>query len=53
MGKVYSVDPTLLRLGAVFLGLATGLLPMVVAYIVGWVIIPKGPLQELPPGESK
>ena len=41
MGEVYEVDPTLLRLGAVFLGIATGLLPLIVAYLVGWVIIPK------------
>ncbi|MBI2819851.1 MAG: PspC domain-containing protein [Acidobacteria bacterium] len=51
-GEVYSVDPTLLRLGAVFLGLATGLLPMIVAYLVGWIIIPRGPLPELPTGEG-
>ena len=48
MGEVYSVDPTLLRLGAVFLGIATGLLPLIVAYLVGWIIIPKGPLPPVP-----
>jgi len=48
LGEVYAIDPTLLRLGAVFLALATGLVPMVVAYIVGWVIIPRGPIPELP-----
>ena len=45
MGEVYSIDPTLLRLGAVFLGIATGLLPLIVAYLVGWIIIPKHNLQ--------
>ena len=44
MGEVYSVDATLLRLVAVFLGIATGLLPLIVTYVVGWIIIPKGPL---------
>ena len=48
MGEIYSIDPTLLRLGAVFLGIATGLLPLIVAYLVGWIIIPKGPLSPAP-----
>ena len=52
LGELYTTDPTLLRLGAVFLGLATGLLPIIVAYFVGWIIIPKGPLREPPPGEG-
>ncbi|MBI3933114.1 MAG: PspC domain-containing protein [Acidobacteria bacterium] len=43
MGEVYSIDPTLLRLAAVFLGIATGLLPILIAYLVGWIIIPKAP----------
>jgi phage shock protein C len=48
MGEVYGIDPTLIRLGLVFLGLATGIVPMVVAYIIGAIIIPLGPL---PPQE--
>ena len=44
MGEVYDVDPTLLRLGAVFVGIATGLLPLGLVYVIGWIIIPKGPL---------
>ncbi|MBI4464884.1 MAG: PspC domain-containing protein [Acidobacteria bacterium] len=43
IGEVYSVDPTLLRLLSVFVGLATGILPFLVTYLVGWIIIPKGP----------
>jgi phage shock protein C len=42
-GEVYAVDPTLIRLGLVFLALATGILPAVVTYIIGWIIIPLGP----------
>ena len=53
LGEIYSIDPTLLRLGAVFLGLATGVLPMIVAYFVGWIIIPKGPLREPPAGDGR
>lgn len=44
MGEVYNVDPTLIRLGLVFLGLATAIMPLLVAYIVGIIIIPQGPL---------
>lgn len=46
MGEVYRVDPTLIRLGLVFLGLATGIVPLLIAYIVGAIIIPLGPLPE-------
>lgn len=46
MGEVYGVDPTLIRLGLVFLGLATGIVPLLVAYIIGAIIIPLGPLPE-------
>ncbi|HEY7680334.1 MAG TPA: PspC domain-containing protein [Terriglobia bacterium] len=54
IGEVYGVDATLLRLAAVFLGLATGLLPLIVTYVVGWIIIPKGPLHPatVPPQQA-
>ena len=52
LGELYSIDPTLLRLAAVFLRLATGLLPIIVAYVVGWIIIPKGPRPQLPAGSE-
>jgi len=43
IAEVYGLDPSLLRLVAVFLCVATGILPLVITYLVGWVIIPKGP----------
>lgn len=46
IGEIFSIDPTLVRLALVFIGLATGVLPFVVTYIIGWIIIPIGPLQE-------
>jgi len=46
IGEVYEIDPTLVRLGLVFLGLATAALPLLVAYIVGIFIIPLGPLPQ-------
>lgn len=45
LGERFSVDSTLLRLAIVFLGVATGILPMGAAYIVGWIIIPIAPAQ--------
>ena len=43
MSEVYSIDPTLLRLGAVFLALITAIVPLIVVYLIGWIIIPKSP----------
>ena len=42
LGELFSIDPTLLRLAFVFIGLITGIFPAIIAYLVGWVIIPKG-----------
>ncbi len=42
LGELFDIDPTLLRLLFVFIGLATGIIPLVVAYLIGWIIIPKG-----------
>ncbi|NIN69071.1 MAG: PspC domain-containing protein [Anaerolineae bacterium] len=42
IGEAYEIDPTLVRLGVVFLGLATGVMPVLVAYIIGMFIIPLG-----------
>ncbi|MGQ9646646.1 MAG: PspC domain-containing protein [Thermodesulfobacteriota bacterium] len=42
LGELFDIDPTLLRLLFVFIGLATGIIPFIVAYLVGWIIIPKG-----------
>ena len=42
LGELFDIDPTLLRLLFVFIGLATGVIPLIVAYFVGWIIIPRG-----------
>jgi phage shock protein PspC (stress-responsive transcriptional regulator) len=42
---LFDIDPTLLRLLFVFIGLATGIIPLIVAYLVGWIIIPPGKKQ--------
>ncbi len=43
IAETYDIDPTLIRLGFVFLDLATGILPLVVAYFVAWIVVPKKP----------
>ena len=42
LGELFDIDPTLLRLLFVFIGLATGVIPLIVAYLIGWIIIPRG-----------
>jgi len=42
LGEIFNIDPTLLRLIFVFIGLITAVIPLVLAYLVGWIIIPKG-----------
>lgn len=46
LGEIFSIDSTLIRLAVVFIGLVTAIVPVVVAYIVGWMIIPMGPPQQ-------
>ena len=41
IGETYDVDSTLVRLGLVFLCMVTGILPLLVTYLVSWMIIPK------------
>jgi phage shock protein PspC (stress-responsive transcriptional regulator) len=44
IAEMYDVDPSVLRLVMVFLGLGTGIVPLLMTYLVGWMIIPKGPV---------
>ncbi len=53
IAETYSIDPSLLRLALVFLGVATGVVPLVVTYIVGWIIISKVPEEEIKAAEIK
>lgn len=43
IGQTYDIDPTLVRLVAVFLCLSTGIIPLLLTYIIAWVIVPKEP----------
>ena len=46
IGETYDIDPTLVRLVSVFLCVATGILPLLATYIVGWIIIPEKPAEQ-------
>jgi len=42
----FNWDPSLVRLGLVFLCLITGIIPLVLTYFVAWVIIPEKPQEQ-------
>lgn len=44
IGETYEIDPTLIRLIFVFVDLATGIFPLLIAYVVAWAMIPKRPI---------
>jgi phage shock protein C len=41
LGELFNLDPTLVRLAFVFLWIVTGFVPLTIAYIVGWLIVPE------------
>lgn len=41
LGEMMDLDPTIVRLAVVILGLATGILPFFVGYILAWWIVPR------------
>ena len=43
IAEYFDVDPTVLRLVAVFLALVTAIFPVVITYMIAWIIIPKRP----------
>ncbi|MDJ0651864.1 MAG: PspC domain-containing protein [Simkaniaceae bacterium] len=43
IGQHLGIDPTLIRLLAVFLCVITAFLPLVVLYIIAWMLVPLGP----------
>ena len=51
LGELIHVDPTLLRLAFVFLGILTGVVPLLVAYLVAWIIVPEEAPAAPPPPE--
>jgi phage shock protein C len=43
IGETYDFDPTMVRLATVCACLITGIVPVLVAYFIAWVIIPENP----------
>jgi len=46
LGEIYNFDSNLIRLGLVFIGLVTQIVPAVVTYLVAWMILSEGPPEE-------
>ena len=40
-GHTYDIDPTTVRIMTIFLCLATGIIPLLITYLVARIIIPK------------
>lgn len=45
IGKTYDIDPTLIRLILVCLCLMTGIIPLLLTYLVAWAIVPEKPVE--------
>jgi len=44
LANYFNVDPVLVRLAFVGAGFLTGIVPGLLAYVVGWIIVPLEPL---------
>ncbi|MHB9134216.1 MAG: PspC domain-containing protein [Armatimonadota bacterium] len=42
IGEAYGVDPNILRILFVLLMVATGIFPLLIAYLLAWIAIPEG-----------
>jgi len=40
LGEYFDLDPTVVRLTVVVLGLITAVIPMVIGYLIAWMVIP-------------
>lgn len=43
VAEIYELDPTTVRIVTVFVGMLTGIIPMLVTYFVAYKIMPKEP----------
>jgi phage shock protein C len=41
IAEYFNVDSTLIRIGYVLIGALTAFIPLIIAYIIGWFIIPE------------
>jgi len=42
LANYFKLDPSLVRIGTVIIGIFTGVVPMCFIYLVMWMIIPEG-----------
>lgn len=47
LGEMLDFDSTIIRLAFVFVGIASGIFPLMIAYIIGWMIIPINPGEQI------
>jgi len=45
IGETYNIDPTLIRLALVLLCFVTAIIPVVLTYLVAWIIMPEKPVE--------
>lgn len=43
IGEIWQIDPTLIRLLLVFIGMVTGVIPLVITYVIAAWVIPVKP----------
>ncbi len=43
LGEIYGLDSNLVRIAFVFVALITSVVPMVVTYLIAWLILQEGP----------
>ena len=46
-----NMDPVLIRVLAIVVGLLTGIFPLVVGYVIFWIVMPEAPVRR-PPGPT-
>ncbi|MEE9161855.1 MAG: PspC domain-containing protein [Candidatus Neomarinimicrobiota bacterium] len=46
LAEIYHTDANLIRLALVFIAFITQIVPAVVTYLVAWLILPEGPLDD-------
>ncbi len=43
LGEYFEADPTIIRLTTAVIAIITGVIPMLIGYLVAWMIIPRRP----------
>jgi phage shock protein C len=43
LGEYFDVDPTIVRLAVVVVGLITAVIPVTIGYLIAWMVIPQKP----------